>query len=50
VLEDTTTYTPLITYKIEVITGDRHRAGTTDAQVSIEIYGENGKSGLRIFF
>jgi len=30
-----------------VFTGDRSGAGT-DAQVSIELYGENGKSGLRI--
>jgi len=45
VKNDSSTYSPLITYKIEVFTGDRSGAGT-DASVTIELYGENGKSGL----
>lgn len=36
-----------MTYKIEVFTGDRFGAGT-DAEVSIELIGETGKSGLRV--
>jgi len=37
---------PLVVYKIDVLTGDRRGAGT-DANVFIEIYGENGKSGRK---
>jgi len=46
-VDDSVTYTPLVTYRIEVFTGDRSGAGT-DASVTIELYGENGKSGLRV--
>jgi len=47
VKDDTITYIPLVTYKIEILTGDHPSAGT-DATVGIELYGEKGKSGLRI--
>jgi len=47
VKDDTITYITLVTYKIEILTGDRPGAGT-DATVGIELYGEKGKSGLRI--
>uniref|UniRef100_A0A6B2KXQ4 PLAT domain-containing protein n=1 Tax=Arcella intermedia TaxID=1963864 RepID=A0A6B2KXQ4_9EUKA len=43
--EDGKSYLPLNTYDIEVITGDRHGAGT-DANVSIVIHGEHGDSGV----
>ena len=38
---------PLITYKVEVLTGDRRGAGT-DAYVSITIYGDKGDTGKRV--
>jgi len=44
VKDDSDTYNPLITYKIEVLTGDRSGAGT-DANVTIQLFGENGASG-----
>ena len=40
-LEDGESYTPFINYTISVITGDRRGAGT-DANVTINLYGENG--------
>jgi len=45
--EDISTYSPLISYSIDVLTGDRSGAGT-DANVSIELIGDNGKSGLHV--
>jgi hypothetical protein len=44
---DSVTYSPFITYKVTVITGDRSGAGT-DANVSIEIFGDKGKSGKQL--
>ena len=40
-MEDGKTYKPFKTYIITVITGDRRGAGT-DANVTINLYGENG--------
>jgi hypothetical protein len=38
---------PLVSYSVEVTTGDRRGAGT-DANVHIVLYGANGDSGVRI--
>jgi hypothetical protein len=38
--------TPLVSYKISVVTGDRHGAGT-DANVFIQVFGDKGASGKR---
>jgi len=45
--DDVQTYTPLIGYTIVVFTGDRPGAGT-DANVSVEIRGESGRSGIQM--
>eukprot|EP01123_Difflugia_compressa_P005057 TRINITY_DN1661_c0_g1_i1.p1 TRINITY_DN1661_c0_g1~~TRINITY_DN1661_c0_g1_i1.p1 ORF type:complete len:960 (-),score=248.52 TRINITY_DN1661_c0_g1_i1:25-2904(-) len=38
---------PLIMYRVDVFTGDRRGAGT-DAKVTIELYGDTGRSGPKI--
>jgi len=38
---------PLVTYKVEVFTWDKRGAGT-DANVSINLFGEDSESGSRI--
>ena len=43
--ENAITYKPLVSYTLDVITGDRRGAGT-DANVTATIYGEFGDSGL----
>ena len=42
--KDGVSYAPLVTYKLKVMTGDRKGAGT-NANVFINIFGENGDSG-----
>ena len=36
----------VFTYEVEVYTGDKWQAGT-DANVSVQIYGERGDTGMR---
>jgi len=45
--EDKCTYLPLVSYKLTIITGNCHGAGTS-ANVYLNIYGSNGDSGEQL--